>query len=498
MKMYLPKWPLTKKTQDILFLTLIILLAIGIRVGITINTLGVPIYSGMAIFIGEAARNLAEGRGYVIDSAYIGAISKVQTENNMLVDLQDVPPPDVGVYTPYYELPPGPSLLLAGTYRVFGEYRYIYFRLIEAIISSFGCLLIYLLGKELFNRNVGLVAAFLYAIYLPLAYISTWVLNDALVPFFTLLSLYLFVMGVRKKSITYYILAGFTVGIGCYFSPSIVLLPVIFGLGVLIYAFGQSGFKKNILNVFKITAIMILVPAVVLSPWIVRNYNITGHVMLMRPAFWQGIWEGFGEYKNPVGAVLNDAITYEQVTKELGYNIPYGTPEFDAVLREKSINAIKANPGWWLSVLARRVPHTIVYGTDMGIAYIPRDSQGNIRYDTPSDDSYSRFIIALKSAKILKAWEIIREHPYATFTSGMALLFTFIPVLLSIICICVARREWRAIVLVATVPLYFCVLNIIFFVNWKTLLPGALAYVLFSAIALNYFASKFKKRSSTT
>jgi len=192
--------------------------------------------------------------------------------------------------------------------------------------------------------------------------------------------------------------------------------------------------------------------------------------------------------------VLNDEVTYEQVKDELGYNIPYGTPEYDAVLRGKSIKAIEEHPFWWLSILARRAPHTIVYGSELGIAHYPRDTHGNILWgETQAQaDSHSRFIIAIKSANFGEAWEILRTHPYAIFSSGMTLLFAFLPLLLSIIGIWLMRREWRAIVLVATVLFYFSVVNILFFVNWKTLVPGALAYVLFSAITLHYVVLRLK------
>ncbi|MGD0794313.1 MAG: glycosyltransferase family 39 protein [Dehalococcoidales bacterium] len=492
--MRLPKILIKIRTKEVLVFSLIILLAIGIRVGITYNTLGVPEYSGMAVDIGEAARNLAEGRGYVVDSAYMGAISRLQAEKNMLVDLQDVPPPVVEVFSPYYALPPGPSALLALTYKVFGEYRYIYFRLLEAIISSFGCLFIFLLGKELFNRNIGLFAALVYAVYLPLAYISTWALHDALIPFITLLAVYLFILGAKRKALKFYILAGLTTGIGCYFQPTVVLLPLSFGLGLFIYRLGESNLRKNITHVIMTSAVMMVVVVLVVSPWVARNYHITGKIMLMRPSTWQAVWEGFGEFENPVGAVLNDEVTYEQVKDELGYNIPYGTPEYDAVLRGKSIKAIEEHPFWWLSILARRAPHTIVYGSELGIAHYPRDTHGNILWgETQAQaDSHSRFIIAIKSANFGEAWEILRTHPYAIFSSGMTLLFAFLPLLLSIIGIWLMRREWRAIVLVATVLFYFSVVNILFFVNWKTLVPGALAYVLFSAITLHYVVLRLK------
>jgi hypothetical protein len=93
-----PHWHITLKNQSILLVTIAVLVAVGIRVGIVINTLGVPQYTGMAVYIGEGARNLAEGRGYVVDSVYVSQINQIQIAKNMLVDIQDVSPPSVEVY----------------------------------------------------------------------------------------------------------------------------------------------------------------------------------------------------------------------------------------------------------------------------------------------------------------------------------------------------------------------------------------------------------------
>ena len=129
----------------ILSLLLIFLLALGVRVGLIYIAPVISPYSGMWAGVQEAARNLVEGHGCVVGQA--------------------------GHFTPYYSLPPGSVGLLAGTYWAFGEYNDIYLRVVQAIIDSFGCLLMFLIGRELFGRKVGLIAAFLYAIYLPIAYL---------------------------------------------------------------------------------------------------------------------------------------------------------------------------------------------------------------------------------------------------------------------------------------------------------------------------------------
>jgi 4-amino-4-deoxy-L-arabinose transferase-like glycosyltransferase len=479
------------KRINILALCLIIILALGVRVGLIIITPRIVYHSGTITQLGDAARNLVEGRGYVTDTKYVTSITSLIEHEQKLIDIQDVPPPMDEQFTPYYVLPPGTSLMLAGTYWIFGEYRYIYLRVVQAIIDSFGCLLIFLVGRELFGRRVGLISAFLYAVWLPIAYLSTWPLHDALMPFITLLALYLFILGVRRKSAKFYALSGLSVGIGCYFQPSILLLPLMFGVGLFIYNFQRQDFRKQIANAAKMTAIMMAVIMLVISPWVARNYHVIGALIGMRPGIWSGIWEGFGEFgENPVGAQLSDEAGYELARKELGYNVEYLSPEYQAFFKAKVLNAIAEYPGWWLSLLARRIPRAIFYTSELGI---------NNTLNTLFGMGYpNQTIIAMIKNGML--WEFIKSRPGATFyivLGGLLRLFAIVPVLLSIFGIWVVRRNWRALALVLTVTVYFAAVHIVFFTfSPKSIVPGSLGYIILSAIALDYFYSKIKDRAA--
>ncbi|MBI4096422.1 MAG: glycosyltransferase family 39 protein [Candidatus Levybacteria bacterium] len=73
--------------------------------------------------------------------------------------------------------------------------------------------LIYKVGKEFFGASVGLIAAGLYAISpLVVTYSrSSW--NPNLMPFFSLLTLYLIYKAVKRNSVKLFILSGFLLGI---------------------------------------------------------------------------------------------------------------------------------------------------------------------------------------------------------------------------------------------------------------------------------------------
>jgi len=474
------------KSKKFLIVTLILvyILALSVRLSIiNIAPSGITQYYGMSTPIGEAARNLAEGRGYVVDKEYLDNIFKLMLTRDTLLDIQDVPPPQDEKFKPYYGLPPGPSVLMAITYKVFNDYRYIYLRILEAIIDSIGCIIMFLMGKELFNTKVGLIAAFLYALWLPIAYIATWPLHDALVPFFTLVTLFFFIKAVMNNKIKYYVLAGLTCGIGCYFQPSSLLLPVFFGAGALIYGIHKANFWKQAISAAKVTAIMLGVMVLVISPWMIRNSVEIGSVTGMRPGFWVGLWENSGEFgDNPDGAVLDDVAALELARKELGYDVEYLSPEFDEVFRPKVIKMIQDHTAWYLSLIVRRIPYAVFSSPQLGLHMMPI-----FKTDV---DVWSAYLTA-KSKSIFwgmlngSMGKMIAKYPWGFLYTCLRAFFIYIPPVVSIIVFFTMRKDWRKYVLLATIPLYFIAIHIVTMISsLKSILPSHVGYIMFCAVAI--------------
>lgn len=94
--------------------------------------------------------------------------------------------------------------------------------------------LIYKIGYEFFNRTTGLIAAFLYAISpLVIAYSrSSW--NPNLMPFFSLLALYVLYKAVVKKSVFLFVLCGFLLGIAMQLHYLTLFLGVVAAFYILL------------------------------------------------------------------------------------------------------------------------------------------------------------------------------------------------------------------------------------------------------------------------
>ena len=116
--------------------------------------------------------------------------------------------------------------------------------------------LVYKTGKEFFNASVGLVAAFLYSISpVVIAYSrSSW--NPNLMPFFTLLALYVLYKAVNRKGAggREFIVCGILLGILMqlhYLATFVVFIAGVYVLvtGVLRYKMYDAGIKN--FNSFK-------------------------------------------------------------------------------------------------------------------------------------------------------------------------------------------------------------------------------------------------------
>ncbi|MBI2582802.1 glycosyltransferase family 39 protein [Candidatus Azambacteria bacterium] len=109
-------------------------------------------------------------------------------------------------------------------------------RLVSAIVGILTVFGLYLLGKELFSRNVGLWASFFLAIGFWHVNFSRIGFRAIMVPFLLTWALYFWYLGTRKGSAWPFLLSGVAFGLGFHtyiafrFAPLVMLVPIIQGL----------------------------------------------------------------------------------------------------------------------------------------------------------------------------------------------------------------------------------------------------------------------------
>lgn len=110
---------------------------------------------------------------------------------------------------PWY--PPGYSLLVAGIYSVSGRSP-LAARLANALLGALSCVVLYRLGRNLFSHPVGLLAAWLLALYPGQAYMAWHVMPEVAYGLLLLIAVLLAAQVVRTPTMAGGLLLGLTLG----------------------------------------------------------------------------------------------------------------------------------------------------------------------------------------------------------------------------------------------------------------------------------------------
>lgn len=146
-------------------------------------------------------------------------------------------------------------------------------KLVSFIASCITIFLSYLVGKELYNKEAGLFAAFIYALYPVILIVSVDIYSEALFFCFLLLSIYLFMKSLKKDNYVMSALIGISVSAAYLTRPEgqfLLLLPLLQVFGV----FGEKMyFNKKYLS--KVVFIFVIF-GVIISPYMLFLKNYTG------------------------------------------------------------------------------------------------------------------------------------------------------------------------------------------------------------------------------
>jgi len=164
---------------------------------------------------------------------------------------------------------PAFPILMSFLYWIFGPHVLVV-RFVQLILSSLICYFIYLIGKEVYNENVGLLAGLIMAVHPLFIYTS-----GALYPLimFTLLILIIcfilikIISSEKQEKITIKLmLIGFLIGLAMLTKPVIIFLFPVIPLGFWI------GVRQTILKTIKYSMIVFFVTLLTILPWTLRNY----------------------------------------------------------------------------------------------------------------------------------------------------------------------------------------------------------------------------------
>lgn len=176
-----------------------------------------------------------------------------------------------GVYGAYRT--PGYPFFIAVIYSIFGIKPWVVL-LLQLFLNSISLALVYLLGKEIFDKKTAIIAAALYALDPHTIFYSVNLMSDTLFTFIFLAAVLFLLYGLKQARSIFFLFSGCLFGVGALIRPLGQYFPLAAAAIILIYA------KMKWRSKLKAIAILITVFMLVISPWLCRNYFKYGHLSL--------------------------------------------------------------------------------------------------------------------------------------------------------------------------------------------------------------------------
>ncbi len=145
--------------------------------------------------------------------------------------------------------------------------------LVQHLIGSLTCVLVYLLSREFFSRNVSLLAGLFAALYWPFIYYEGELLIVTLILFLDLLLLWCLAIALKRWDLRYFLAAGLLLGLSAIARPSILVMVLVLPI-VIRYGATARREQRPKPRWMGETALVLAGAAIVILPVIIRNYVI--------------------------------------------------------------------------------------------------------------------------------------------------------------------------------------------------------------------------------
>lgn len=166
-----------------------------------------------------------------------------------------------------YSLPPVYPIFLSTIYWVFGR-DFLAVRLVQAIIGASISILMFLIGREIYNKKVGIIAAVVASVYPYFVFISGLLYVTVLFTFLILVFIWFALKSFDDDNIWSPILAGLFLGLATLSGP------ILFALYPFVLAWFLILSKRPMISRLKSICILFGATIVTLTPWGIRNYFI--------------------------------------------------------------------------------------------------------------------------------------------------------------------------------------------------------------------------------
>jgi 4-amino-4-deoxy-L-arabinose transferase-like glycosyltransferase len=226
-------------------------------------------------------------------------------------------------------------LMIALIYLLVGRHYKAIF-LVQSMIDTLVCFLIYLITKKVFdNHKAGLIASMLYFLYIPFLETNHVIMSETLYNFLFYLALLFLIHALENQKLSYFMVSGIILGLAHLTRPTVIYVVFLFIFLIL------WTFRKKIYIGLNNSLTMLILFLIVISPWIIRNYLVFDRFIYSTSLEGENLaYEFLSSYSN-ITSSNNNQIAIEEVFNRSG---EIGRNDF---LLEKAKNFYLTNPNKW-------------------------------------------------------------------------------------------------------------------------------------------------------
>jgi tetratricopeptide (TPR) repeat protein len=194
------------------------------------------------------------------------------------------------------------AYFLAIIYKVFGH-SFVIPRLIQHLVGSFSCVLVYFLAKRLFNRKVAVISALMAAGYGMLLYFENELLSDSLLVFFDLLLILLLLKAREVPKLSRWFACGVVLGISAVTRPNVLVFVPFVWLWIYLVFKGE----KPVRRILNYGLLFLLGCVLVILPITLRNLVVGKELVLIASQGGISFYTGNNENADGASAIFGNA-----------------------------------------------------------------------------------------------------------------------------------------------------------------------------------------------
>jgi 4-amino-4-deoxy-L-arabinose transferase-like glycosyltransferase len=320
--------------------------------------------------------------------------------------------------------PPGYPAILAVIFKLFGQ-KIILAKLLNVLLGTATCLLAYLIGKRVWNRNVGLVAAGVLALFPGQVFLPTLIMSEVPATFLVALFVCLVALfAIESMSWQKAAAVGVFIGVMSFVRGETIFLALPL---IVVWAIASRSWLKGL----RYGGVALVTTGLVITPWVVRNWVSMGYPILMSTGSGEnliaGHWPG-ADGKGSFVPILDVDYKYQ--------NVPFPKAE-TLIYREETRRAISFalhNPRTELTLIPQKLWE--FYRSDSKVLlWIQKGTLDNPAF-TASEQSrweglanvyyWIALAVALVGAPLWASWRDPRKLLLAMIVLYYSFLFGFV------------------------------------------------------------------------